>query len=100
MDQRRVPADEHADGPRSGAGGVLGLRADQLAADDALPEGVARALPRRRAARDRGPFAGLLVRALPGAGAAGRGATRAPLSRAAGPRARAVEGLRQHGLAG
>ena len=47
--ERGVPAHGHADGPRRRARRVLGLRAHQLAAHAALPEGVARALLARPA---------------------------------------------------
>ena len=54
--QRRHAA--HGQAARAArAGGVLGLLPRQLAAHAALPEGVARALRRRRAARDRRPRA-------------------------------------------
>ena len=63
--ERRLPADGHAGGPRRRAGRVLGLRAHQLAAHAALPQGLARALRRGRPARDRRALPRLLVRARP-----------------------------------
>ena len=100
MAERRLPANEHVDGPRRGAGRVLGLRAHQLAAHAALPEGVACALPRRRTARDRRAHAGVLVRARPRHRRARRRAARDRVPGAARPRLRDLARVRQQGLAG
>ena len=98
--ERRVPPDEHADGPRRRAGRVLGLRAHQLAADAAVPEGVARALRGRGAARDRRAHAGLLVRARSRHRGARGGAARDPVRGGARPRLSGLARVRQQGLAG
>ena len=98
--ERRLPADEHADGPRRRAGRVLGLRADQLAADASVPDGVARALPRGGAARDRRAHAGLLVRPRARHRRGRGGAARDPVRRGARPGLRGLAPVREQGLAG
>ena len=98
--ERGLSAHEHADGSRGRAGRVLGLRPRQLAADAALPEGVARALRGRRPARDRRAHAGLLVRARPRHGGPSGGAARDRLPGAARPRLPDMAGVRQPRLAG
>src|SRR5215208_3257882 len=98
--ERRLPAHEHADGARRGAGRVLGLRARELAAHDALSEGVARALLGRRPAGDRHSLARVLVRARPRHRRGRGGAPRGDLPGAPRSRARGLAPLREHGLAG
>src|SRR4051812_40056381 len=61
--ERRVPADGQAARPARRPDRVLGLRADQLAAHDAVPEGLARPLRAVGPAGDRRARAGLLFRA-------------------------------------
>ena len=98
LGQRRAAADGPAARP-AGAGRVLGLLPRQLAADAALPLGLARALRRRRPARDRHPHRRLPARARSRRRRRGRRAARHRVPgrhrRAAG----AVGLLRQRGLA-
>src|SRR4051794_17230838 len=97
--ERRNAAHAERVGGPGGALGVLGFRADQLAADAPVCEGVARALLAARAAGDRCALARLLVRACARAGGGGGRAARDPLCRPARPALRGLAALWQQGLA-
>src|SRR3954452_5334327 len=98
--ERAIRARRSTDGTACGAGRVLGLRTDQLAAHAALHARVARALLGGGARRARGAFARVLVRRRSRCRGAGGGAPGGAVSGRARLVVRGMAGIRGAGLAG
>ena len=94
-----VPAHEHAAGAGSRASRVLGLRAGELAAHDAVPEGLARALRGCGPEGDRRSTRRATRSAATATPSSGRSSGSTWLPGAARSRARGVARVREHRLA-